>query len=273
MKIFISADIEGVAGVVTPEQCRPGNLEYQQARGLMEQEVNAAIEGAFEAGASKVVVADSHGSMTNLRSGNIDSRAELTLGKPRGFSMIEGIEEDDFDGLFMIGYHSGAGEKGVLAHTINSSVFYSVSVNGHRMAEADLYAASAIESGTPLLLVSGDDQLQSWIEKRYPGVTYSCVKRAISTASAQSLSPESALEKIRTAAFNAVTNMTKTDSKFIEAPYKLELSTTKPVMADVLSLIPEVKLEDSRTVSYVAKDMKSLISLLCAFSYLGSSQV
>ncbi|MEH6443139.1 MAG: M55 family metallopeptidase [Oceanospirillaceae bacterium] len=272
MKIFISADIEGIAGVVSIEQCRAGNIEYEQARALMEQEVNAAIKGAYDAGATKVVVADSHGSMTNLRSANIDQRAELIQGKPRPFSMIEGIQQDAFDGLLLIGYHSGAGEKGILSHTINSAAFYRVAVNGYSMAEADLYTSLALEFATPLLLVSGDDQLQGWIEKRYPGVSYCCVKRMISSTAAQSLSPSTAQQKIRAAAFNAVSNLTQTQSKLIKAPYKLELSTTKPVMADVLSLIPEVELIDARTVSYTASDMKSLISLLCAFSYLSSTQ-
>ena len=273
MNIFISADIEGIAGVITPEQCRSGNIEYEKARSLMEEEVNAAISGAYNAGATHVVVADSHGSMTNLRAENIDDRAELVQGKPRAFSMVEGIDHIHFDGLILIGFHSAAGEMGVLAHTINSSVFYTVSVNGHLMGEVDLYTASAIEYGTPLLMVSGDDQLQKTVETRYPNVSYCCVKRAISTTSAQSLSPKNAQKKIKKSTYEAVMKMTKNTTKLIEAPYKLELSTTKSVMADVLSLIPEVSMLDARTVSYTAKDMKSLISLLCTFSYLGSTQV
>ncbi|SDH58243.1 D-amino peptidase [Vibrio xiamenensis] len=272
MKIFISADIEGIAGVCAPEQCRAGNIEYEKARALMEQEVNAAIAGAFEAGATHVVVADSHGSMTNLRSAYLDPRAELIQSKPRPFSMVEGIDHQHFDGLFLIGYHSAAGEQGVLAHTINGAAFYRVTVNGLAMAEADLYSASALEHGTPLLLVSGDDKLQSWIEKRYPGVSYCCVKRAITTTSAQSLSPQSAQQQIHAAAFEAVNRLTTTANTLLKPPYHLQLEATKPVMADVFALIPGVEQLDARTVSYTASEMKTLISLLGAFSYLASTQ-
>lgn len=273
MNIFISADIEGIAGVVSPQQCRAGNTEYESARALMEQEVNAAIAGAFDGGATKVVVADSHGSMINLRSANIDPRAELVQSKPRPFSMVEGIDHEHFDGLLCIGYHSAAGEKGVLAHTINGAGFYRVVVNGKPMAEVDLYTASALDNKTPLLLVSGDDQFQQWVETRYPGVSYCCVKRAVSTTAAQSLSPKDAQGKIRIAASNAVKNLTKTDNCLIEAPYTLELSAVKPVMADVFALIPGVEQLDARTVTYTTNDMKSLISLLCAFSYLATTQM
>ncbi|MZI93983.1 aminopeptidase [Vibrio sp. CAIM 722] len=272
MKIFISADIEGIAGVVAPQQCRAGNIEYEQARALMEQEVNAAIAGAFDAGATKVVVADSHGSMTNLRAAQLDPRAELVSSKPRPFSMVEGIDHEPFDGLFLVGYHSGAGEKGVLAHTINGAAFYRVTVNGHPMAEADLYTASAWEHKAPLLLVTGDDQLESWVNKRYPEVSYACVKRYISTTAAQSLSPKDAQEKIRAAAFNAIVSQTQLKQPLLAAPYTLELSATKPVMADIFALVPGVEQVDARTVTYTANDMKSLISLLCAFSYLATTQ-
>lgn len=273
MNIFISADIEGIAGVVTPQQCRAGNIEYETARALMEQEVNAAIAGAFEGGATRVVVADSHGSMTNIRSENIDSRAELIQSKPRPLSMVEGIDNEQFDGLFCIGYHSAAGEKGVLAHTINSTGFYKVVVNGKAMAEVDLYMASAIEHNTPLLLVSGDDQLQEWVHNRYPGVSYCCVKRSISTTAAQSLSPSKAREKIRTKASDAIKKLTKTDKILLQPPYNLILSATKPTMTDVFTLIPGVEQIDARTVSYTAHNMKSLISLLCVFSYLVTTQI
>lgn len=273
MKIFISADIEGIAGVTAPQQCRAGNIEYEQARSLMEQEVNAAIEGAFLGGATEVVVADSHGAMTNLRSAYIDARAQLVQSKPRPLSMVEGIEETQFDGLFCIGYHSAAGERGVLAHTINGAGFYRVEINGKVMAEVDLYTASADEHNTPLMLVTGDDELQQWIHQRYPGVSYCCVKRAISTTAAQSKSPQEAQRRIRAAAQQAVAERTTTSARVIEPPYTLRLSAVKPVMADVFALIPEVEQVDARTVLYTTHDMKSMISLLCACSYLATTQM
>ncbi len=273
MKIFISADIEGIAGVVAPEQCRSGNVEYEKARALMEQEVNAAIAGAFDGGATQVVVADSHGPMINLRAANMDARASLVQGKPRPLSMIEGIAEHAFDGVFLIGYHSGAGESGILAHTINGACFYRVSVNGKVMAEADLYTAAAAECGAPLLLVSGDDKLQHWIEQRYSSCHYACVKRMISTTAAESLSPDAAIKTIRSAAQAALQTLPVAPAPCIHAPYELQLETMRPVMADVFALIPGVRQTGPRTVTYRCESMHELIRLLCAFSYLGSTQL
>ncbi|EHD19607.1 MULTISPECIES: M55 family metallopeptidase [Brenneria] len=272
MKIFISADIEGIAGVMRPEQCSPGTAEYQLARGLMEQEVNAAIDGAFAGGATDVVVADSHAAMVNLRAENIDPRARLVQGKPRGLSMVEGLEQQQYDGMMFIGYHSAAGEAGVLAHTINGRAFYRVRINGEVMAESDIYAAAGAERDTPLWLVSGDDQLQQWIARHYPAAAYACVKRAISQHAAESLSPEAARRIIHQSAMNAVQTAHKKVASRIQAPYHLELMTAKPVLADLFCLIPGIVRQDAVTVSYNAQGMAELISLLSAFSYLATTQ-
>lgn len=272
MKIFISADIEGIAGVMRPEQCSPGTAEYQLARGLMEQEVNAAIDGAFAGGASEVVVADSHAAMVNLRAENIDPRARLVQGKPRGLSMVEGLEQQQYDGLMFIGYHSAAGEFGVLAHTINGRAFYRVRINGEIMGESDIYAAAGAEQNTPLWLVSGDDTLQQWIARYYPAAGYACVKRAISQNAAESLSPVSARQLIRQSAMKAVQNAHDSVVSRIQAPYRLELMVAKPVLADLFCLLPGIERLDAITVGYTAQTMAELIGLLSAFSYLATTQ-
>lgn len=272
MKIFISADIEGIAGVMCPEQCTPGNSEYQLARGLMEQEVNAAIEGAFAGGATDVVVADSHARMTNLRAEHIDSRARLVQGKPRGLSMVEGIEQQQFDGLFLVGYHSAAGEPGVLAHTINGRAFWRIHINGLVMGETDIYAAAAAEQGTPLLLVTGDDQLQGWIAEHYPTVDYVCVKRAISHTCAESISPHAAQRAIAAAARTALQHQPQVSTTRLTAPYAMRLQASRLVLADLFCLIPGVTRLDGVTVGYRAEKMATLISLLSAFSYLATTQ-
>lgn len=296
MKIFISADIEGIAGVMRPEQCSPGHAEYQLARGLMEQEVNAAIEGAFAGGATEVVVADSHAQMTNLRAENIDPRARLVQGKPRGLSMVEGLQQltyigiegshaqqpcdgtsennpqQAFDGMMFVGFHSAAGERGVLAHTINGRAFYRVKINGEIVGESDIYAAAGAELNAPLWLVTGDDTLQQWISEYYPSVDYVCVKRAISNTAAESLSPEAARNAIRQAAEQAVKRARKVETTRLSAPYKLELMVAKPVLGDLFCLIPGVERLDAITIGYTAQTMATIVSLLSAFSYLAGTQ-
>lgn len=272
MKIFISADIEGIAGVMRPEQCSPGHAEYQLARGLMEQEVNAAIAGAFAGGATEVVVADSHAQMTNLRAENIDARARLVQGKPRALSMVEGLQQQRYDGMMFIGFHSAAGEYGVLAHTINGRAFWRVKINNHVMGESDIYAAAGAEQGSPLWLVSGDDRLQGWIHHHYPAVDYLCVKRAISNTCAESLSPQASCEAIQKAAEAAVRRARPLVTTRLQAPYHLELTVSKPVLGDLFCLVPGVERLDAVTVTFQTDSMITIISLLSAFSYLASTQ-
>ncbi|TPG64684.1 M55 family metallopeptidase [Ewingella americana] len=272
MKIFISADIEGVAGVMRPEQCSPGNADYEAARALMEQEVNAAIDGAFAGGATTVTVADSHATMQNLRAENIDPRARLVQGKPRALSMIEGIAQQQYDGLMLVGFHTAAGESGVLAHTINGRAFYRVKLNGQVVGESDLYAAAAAELNVPLWLVTGDDQLERWINQHYPYAQFVCVKRAISANAAESDSPAIARAQIRKQATLAVTKAVPGITNRFASPYTLELMVTKPVLADIFMLIPGVERLDAVTVSYTSASVAPVISLLSAFSYLASTQ-
>ncbi|WP_115720528.1 M55 family metallopeptidase [Gallaecimonas mangrovi] len=272
MKVFISADIEGIAGVMRPEQCSPGTAEYQLARALMEQEVNAAIAGAFDGGASEVVVADSHALMTNLRPAEIDPRAYLVQGKPRTLSMVEGLEQQAFDGLIFVGYHAAASQKGVLAHTINGRAFYKVTINGELMSETDIHCAAAAEYQVPLWLVTGDNELERWVQQRYPATEYVCVKRAISQTTAQSLSPEGAQAQIRLAAKSVLERHHQQLQPTVTAPYRLELMVAKPVLADLFSLVPAVERLDAITIAFEAGTMREMISLLSVLSYLATTQ-
>ena len=203
MKIFISADIEGVAGVVTPQQGQPGNEEYQRARRLMTEEVNAAIAGAFAGGATSVLVNDSHGPMVNLLPELLDPCAELLLGRPKPMNMFCGLEAD-FAGVLCIGYHSGAGQHGVLSHTVNGFALAGIRVNGIDCAEATLYGAYAGSLGVPVLQLTGDDRMEAQCAPHFPGVHVAAVKRALGQRAARALSPEAARNLIRIEAERAV---------------------------------------------------------------------
>ena len=156
MKIFISADIEGVAGVVVPRHGEPGNAEYEQARRLMTEEVNAAIEGAFAGGAVEVLVNDSHGPMINILPDLLHPRAELIRGNIKPGAMFAGLD-DSYSGVMCLGYHAAAAEYGVLAHTTSSSAFTAIRLNGMAASEAMFYGAYAGAMGVPVILLSGDD--------------------------------------------------------------------------------------------------------------------
>jgi len=135
MKVYISADIEGICGVVDTDHVKRDGKDYSIARTLMVKEVNAAVQGAFEGGASEVVVNDSHGSMINLITEELDKRVTIISGSPKPLAMVEGLEGCDC--AFFVGYHSRAGTiDAVLDHTYHGRVVYNIQVNNTEMGDS-----------------------------------------------------------------------------------------------------------------------------------------
>src|SRR5699024_8483864 len=117
MKIFISADIEGISGVATKQQLTKES-EYQRYRKIMTDEVNAAVHGAFNDGASEVVVADGNGNMSNILIEHLDPRARLISGSNRIMCQLEGLDST-FDGVIFIGHHGREGfSNAIISHTL-----------------------------------------------------------------------------------------------------------------------------------------------------------
>ena len=156
-KIYISADLEGVVGAVTGEQLGPGGFEYNRFREFMTGEVNAAIKAARAAGATEILVADSHGNGQNLLIEKLPKDVKLIRSWPRPLGMMEGIDSS-FDGVIFTGYHSSTDNMdGVRAHTFSSARLTSVKVNGKVMSEGSWNAAVAGEFGVPVIMIAGDD--------------------------------------------------------------------------------------------------------------------
>lgn len=252
MRIYISADIEGVAGVVTPQQGTPGNMEYQRARSLMTQEVNAAIDGAIEGGATYVLVNDSHGPMVNLIPEDLDSRAELIMGRPKMGGMVAGLDSS-FDAAFFIGYHAGAGHLGVLSHTVSGYAFQSIRLNGIEAAEATLYGAYAGELGVPVVLLSGDDELREQCESQFPGATFVVVKKAIGQRAARALSPPWSRMRIREAARRGASGGGALFT--IPGPIRLEADLASVAIADLCAQIPVAERTGPRGVAFDCADV------------------
>ncbi len=249
MKVYISADIEGVAGVVTPQHGQPGNPEYERARRLMTEEVNAAIEGAFEGGASYVLVNDSHGPMVNLLPELLDSRAELILGRPKPMGMFAGLDAS-FGAVFCTGYHSGAGREGVLSHTVSGLAFLNVRVNGMECAEATLYGAYAGTLGVKVAMLSGDDQLRQQCAPLFPGAQFAVVKHALGQRAARACSPAAARAMIREAARSALDGLAGCDTFVIQEPCRLELEVSSVTLADLAAIIPGTERVGPRCVGF-----------------------
>ncbi len=270
MKIFISADIEGVAGVVARQQGEPGNVEYERARKLMTEEVNAAIAGAFAGGATYVLVNDSHGPMTNLLPDLLDPRAELILGRPKPMNMFCGLEAG-FVGAFCTGYHASAGQHGVLSHTVNGFAFAGIRLNGIDCAEATLYGAYAGSLGVPVLLLSGDDRMQPQCGPHFPGARIAVVKHALGQRAARALSPEAARNLIRAEAEQAVRDRAKCQPFVIPGPYRLEIDLTSVALADLAMVIPVAERVSPRRVAFAPPDVASAIGWVNTISAMSAT--
>ncbi|MBU6494449.1 MAG: M55 family metallopeptidase [Burkholderiales bacterium] len=265
MKILVSVDIEGVAGVTHAEQTRAGNPEYERARAWMTDEANAAIRGAFEGGATHVLVNDSHGGFRNLLLDRLDERAELVVGKPRYLSMMAGVEQG-CDAVFMIGYHARSQAAGVLAHTINSFAFRSVHVNGIELGEAGLYGALAGEFHAPVALLSGDDVFLAETLPLFRGATGVQTKRAQGQTACTSLTPARASVLIHEAGRAAAANAPTLKPFVMAGALECELTTQTPGLADLFCQWPSLTRVNESALRFQAESMQSLLRVLNSLS-------
>ncbi|MBS0342883.1 MAG: M55 family metallopeptidase [Proteobacteria bacterium] len=261
MKILISVDIEGVAGVYHSQQVRAGNTEYERARRLMTDEANAAIAGAFDAGATQVLVNDSHGDFRNLLPDVLDARAQVIQGKPRYMSMAAGAETG-VAGMCMVGYHSRAGGRGILAHTINSFAFARIEFNGEPMSEAGLYGALAGEYGVPVIMGSGDDVFIEENRALFPHAAFVQTKQATGQNSGVSLSPQKACEAIRAGVMAGMGQLAKAQPLRLRTPLEVRLYTQTPALADLFCQWPDFERLDATLLGFGAPTVEAAVRML-----------
>ena len=262
LKIFISADMEGVVGAVTAEQLRPGGFEYERFRGFMTAEVNAAIDAAREAGATEFVVADSHGNGQNLLIERLPDDVTVVRSSPREFRMMGGID-DTFDGVIFLGYHaSTANMDGVRAHTFSSANITGLTLNGIEMSEGSMNAAIAGHFGVPVIMVSGDDVAVAENQAVIGDIEGAVVKRAMGFHSAESLTPEAAYEVIRTRTAAAINRIGDFEPYVLETPIVLELSLKNYQPVELLGYLPNVERIDSHTIRYTGENIREVSNFL-----------
>ena len=258
MRIYISVDMEGLAGVAHAHQVTFGptvdRTDYDRSRALMAGETNAAVSAAFDAGADEVVVNDSHWLMRNLRAEDVDPRAGLILGdKP--LSMTQGIEDGRFDAAAFIGYHAGAGHPtGVIAHTYSSVSVLELRVNGVPHNEAALNAIRLAHHGVPVALVAGDDALAGEVAELLPWAERVVVKRAHGYSAAESLAPGRARAAIADGIARAIARLDEMRLYEPSLPLTGEVDFRLPVMADFAAVLPGVERVGGRTVAFEAPD-------------------
>ncbi|KIP53188.1 M55 family metallopeptidase [Leucobacter komagatae] len=262
MRVYISIDMEGVAGIATMDQVVRGGHGYPRAQHLMTGEANAAIAGAFAGGATEVTINDSHGTMDNLIHEDLDPRARIIFGKPKVDCMAEGIDKDHDVALF-IGYHAAAGGPGVIAHTY-SSLFNEVRVNGRAVSEADVNALQAAAVGVPVALLTGDDVICAAISETLPGIETVTVKEAHGYNAADSMSPSEARRLITEAATKAVAGASTLAVTDVPATIEVSIDMPNISAAEHAEMIPTAERTAIRTVQVVAHSPREAVNFITA---------
>jgi D-amino peptidase len=247
-------DMEGVAGIVGAEDLLPDYPDYQKARGWMTAEANAAIEGAFEGGASEVYISDSHSKMRNMLVDKLHEDVMLVRGSPRSGIMMGGLDSS-FDAAFLVGYHSMAGtDPGVISHSFLLSVA-AIRLNGLTVGEGGYNAALAGHYGVPVALVCGDDTLEAEISKILPWAENVITKQALSWKAAISLTPKASQKKIREGAKRALGKTQEMKPFILEKPIRFEIDFNQVLPAHAGKDIPGVERARSQTLAYTGEDM------------------
>jgi D-amino peptidase len=248
MKIFISSDMEGTVGVVDWDQCRPGQHDYEYYRGLLQDEVNAAIEGANAAGGPhEFLVNDSHGKMANLRPDRLAGEAGYLSGRHKPLYMMQGLD-GSFDAVFFVSYHgSASGGPATLSHTYNPAAIAEVRLNGVIAGESGINSLVALGLGVPVVLVTGDQTTAAELRPFWPEARAAVVKQSISRFAAESLHPVRANRLIaRTAqeAIEALREPGPDQVSRIDRPVTLTVRLRNPDLAEMATWLERVELDE-----------------------------
>lgn len=255
LKVYISVDMEGVAGAVTGDQLGPGGFEYERFRQFMTREALAAVQAAKEAGATEIVVSDSHGNGENLLIEMFPAEVRIIRSWPRRLSMMAGIDES-FDAAIFIGYHASTDNAhGVRAHTFSSGRLTHVAVNGRPFTEGAWNAAIAGHFGVPVVMISGDDAAVAEVRAAIGDIEGAEVKQSLGFHSAKTLAPEAAQVLIGKKVKDALGRLSEFKPFVVSKPVTLEVSFKHYRPAEVLAYLRGVERTGSHTIRYRAADM------------------
>lgn len=266
MKILISADMEGATGVTWPADCQPGTEQWQRCRRMFTSDVNAAIAGFFDGGATDVLVNEAHSTMRNLLLEELDERAGLLTGYHKDLSMVEGIQHGDVDAVAFVGYHAAAGADGVLAHTYLGNSVTRVRVNGELGSEGRLNTHVADEYGVPVVLVTGDDRTCADSATYAPGARSVAVKKCISRYAAVCSAPAVTAAAIRSAAKEAAGLAGRKPPAAAAGGFDVEIEVDAAQLAQAAAIVPGVRRTGERQVEYTSQtawDMLRCFKVVC----------
>ena len=255
LKVYISVDMEGTVGAVTADQLGPAGFEYARFREFMTGEALAAVEAARGAGATEILVSDSHGNGENLLIERFPKDVRVIRSWPRRLGMMAGIDSS-FDAAIFIGYHTSTDNPaGVRAHTFSSARLTSVLLNGAPVTEGAFNAAIAGHFGVPVVMVSGDDQVVAEVGARVGDLEGAVVKKALGFHSAETMTPEAAYELIGEKVGAALARLQDFRPYELESPVVLEVSFKHYRPVEVLGYLKLVERIDSHTIRFRGADM------------------
>jgi len=298
VKVFISFDMEGVAGIVDWSQCRAPGQPYEEGRRLLLGEVNAAIDGAIAGGATEIVCNDSHGTMYNLDPAALHGQATYVAGRHKPMYMMQGMETGadaaaggpgqfstaaggpgqfstaaggpgQFSTVFMVGYHGSiSGESAVLSHTYNPQVISHVEMNGCRVGESGINALVALGLGVPVALITGDRQTIAEADPFLPDAERVVVKESFTRFGAVNLHPDVSRAMITEGATRAMKRLTTMKPPAIQLPAVLDVHMQTADMAEVASWVRGVARSGLRSVRIEGEDPLALFRSFVAVTYI-----
>lgn len=262
LKVLISVDMEGVAGVVSADQLLPGSFEYERFRKFMTAETLAAIDGAKQGGATEIVVTDAHGNEQNLLIEMFPPDVRIVRGSPRRLGMMAGLD-DSFDAAMFLGYHaSTTNSSGVRSHTFSSARFTRVTLNGIPVTEGAWNAAIAGQFNVPVVFVSGDDAAVAEIRAAIGNIEAVETKHTLGFHSAETITPEAAQNLIREKAAAAMKGIAARKPYRVANPVTtISFKSVTPVEA-ACYLSQVFTRVDSHTLRFMAKDMVEASAIL-----------
>ncbi len=255
LKVHISVDMEGVAGVVTSEQLAPSGFEYGRFREFMTREALAAVEAARAGGATEIIVADSHGNGQNLLIDQMPADVRIIRSWPRRLGMVAGID-DTVDAAVFIGYHAGASNSsGVRAHTFSSANLTRVALNGVNVTEGSWNAAIAGHFNVPVVMMSGDDAAIAEVRKAIGNVEAAETKRSLGFHSASTVTPQASYDLIHQRLRTALDRLRSFKPYKVQTPVTVDVSFKNYLPAEILAYLPLFERTDSHSVRFRARDM------------------
>jgi D-amino peptidase len=259
-KVYISVDMEGISGVSGDDQVNAGGAEYGRSRKLMAEDLNAAIRGALEGGATDILVNDSHGGQRNLLPEDVHPAARLISHSFKRYGMMEGLDES-FDAVIFVGYHAKAdAPRGLFAHTGTGAV-RDLQINGRSVGEGGMNAALAAWYGVPVVLVSGDDTAVAEVKESVPAVRGAVVKRAINVRAVELKPLQQARQEIQQAAREGVA-AAKKPAPQRTGPFRVQMRFRNFTVADVATAFREIEAVAPDTVAFTRETMPEAYRLI-----------